>query len=78
MEPTFKLEQIVAIDSAQVPEPGDCIVVALLATDEVLFRRYRPHSGTQPVEPPYKLIADENFFEPREIPSQIGQSSWAL
>lgn len=68
MEPAFSTDTQITIDPNVAPQPGDLILVALLASDELMFRRYQPTSSARKgVEPPYLLKSDNNFFEPRQV-----------
>lgn len=66
MEPTFTTDMVVTVDPTQKPEPGDCVLIALLASDELLFRRIQ-YSGQKLQVPPYALKSDNTFFEARSI-----------
>lgn len=68
MEPKFPLGAACVVVSREAPpEPGDCCLVVLLASDEVLFCRIRPSVESQPARPPYVLRADNPDFEARQI-----------
>jgi transcriptional regulator with XRE-family HTH domain len=67
MEPTYQLGHLITVDPEQLPEPGDCVVFALLSENQVLFRRYRPQAESKPAMPPFTLQADNPYFEPRLI-----------
>ena len=68
MEPKFPLGATCIVVSRETPpEPGDCCLVVLLASNEVLFRRIRPSIESQPATPPYVLRADNPDFEARQI-----------
>jgi transcriptional regulator with XRE-family HTH domain len=57
----------ILIDRDKTPTPGDLVLVALLSTDEVLFRKYKPPAESRGRQPPYTLIATNEDFEPRPI-----------
>lgn len=67
MEPRFPTDSVVTIDPEQLPEPGDCIVVVLLASREVLFGRYRPKPETRSAQPPFTIRFDNQDYEARLI-----------
>jgi len=67
MEPTFPIGTAITVDREKMPAPGDCVLVALLAQNIVLFRRYRPSAGSKPTEPPYTLRADNPDYEPISV-----------
>jgi transcriptional regulator with XRE-family HTH domain len=57
----------VVLDCNATPSPGDYVLVALRATRELLFRRFKPGAEAKPGEPPYTLMAEHPDFEPRLI-----------
>jgi transcriptional regulator with XRE-family HTH domain len=67
MEPSFPERTLITVDRQRRPEPGDCVAVALLATGEVLFRRFRPSSDGKSIDPPYTLRSENDDFEPRSV-----------
>lgn len=68
MEPTFNQQMIITVDAAAVPSPGECILVALLAKNELLFRRYIPKIERKGnLRAPFKLKGDNFYFPEREI-----------
>ena len=67
MEPLFKRHEIIIVDPDIMPEPGYVAVFALLASGEILFRRYRPAAESKPAMPPFTLVAENPDFEPRLI-----------
>lgn len=70
MEPRFEIGHTVVIDPERMPEPGDCVLVALLETQQVVFGRYKPAPDSRPGQPPFTLEFDNRFFEPRLITLQ--------
>jgi len=67
MFPLFSPGDLVIVDSAISPSPGDCIAVLVAEAPRILFRRYRPAKESQRVEPPYTLRAENPDYEPRPI-----------
>jgi transcriptional regulator with XRE-family HTH domain len=67
LEPMLKPGGLAIFDRTKAPQPGDVALIVLLATDEILIRRYRPSPEARPAFPPYVLRADNPDFEPRSI-----------
>ncbi|RTL61995.1 MAG: S24 family peptidase [Hyphomicrobiales bacterium] len=68
MEPTFTQHMIITVDPNVGPSPGECVLVALVAKRELLFRRYIPKIERKDgVRAPFKLKADNAYFPEREI-----------
>lgn len=68
MQGAFRIDDTtVTVDGVKMPEPGDCVLVALLATEQLLFRRYQSSSKSKKVEPPYTLRADNADYEARLV-----------
>jgi transcriptional regulator with XRE-family HTH domain len=55
----------VTIDSSITPEPGEIVAAALLATEEILLRRFRPGSSGKRTE--FILKADNPDFGERSV-----------
>ncbi|MGE5510302.1 MAG: helix-turn-helix domain-containing protein [Bacteroidota bacterium] len=54
----FAPGKTVVVDRQVLPQPGYCVLVYSMREDKSYFRRYRPHAGSKPGEPPYDLLAD--------------------
>lgn len=67
LQPQFQIGDLVVVDPERMPEPGDCIAVALRSERTVLFRRYRPPGEGAHVVAPFTLVSDDPNFEPRFI-----------
>jgi transcriptional regulator with XRE-family HTH domain len=67
MEPRFEVGHIVVVDPERIPEPGDCILVALLSSQEIKFGRYKPSPESRAGQPPFTLEFDNRFFEPKLV-----------
>lgn len=68
MQGAFRIDDTtVTVDGAKMPEPGDCVLIALLATEQLLFRRYQASGKGKRVEPPYTLRADNADYEARLV-----------
>jgi hypothetical protein len=66
---------IVTIDTLRLPEPGDIVVVVLLATGEFLFGRYRP--GPTHIADEFTLRSDnpdylERTVTKKNVPRVVG------
>ena len=67
-EPRYSQQSTTAVvDVQQLPKPGDLTLVALLASDEVLFRKMIPEPNSKPGQPPYELRAENADFHARPI-----------
>ena len=67
----FAIGTQVLFDLTAKPTPGDYVLCVLLASDEVLFRRYRPGAASKSGEPPFTLVPDnERDYEPRVVTRQ--------
>jgi transcriptional regulator with XRE-family HTH domain len=58
MIPGWPIGTQIVVDRELMPHTGDCVCIVLVASGEVLFRRYRPSSSGKSVTPPYTLRAD--------------------
>jgi HTH-type transcriptional regulator, cell division transcriptional repressor len=67
MYPVFGDGDVVVVDPLVLPQPGDCIAIALPQEQTLLFRRYRPPPKARAADPPYALDADGAYFEPRTV-----------
>src|SRR5690606_25221720 len=54
LAPSVDVGQILVVDPVIKPSPGDIVLVALLESNEVLLRRFKPESENR-VAPPYIL-----------------------
>jgi len=70
MEPRFEIGHTVVVDPELQPEPGDCILVALLASQQLIFGRYKPAAESKPGQPPFTIEFDNHFFDSRLITMQ--------
>jgi transcriptional regulator with XRE-family HTH domain len=67
-DPRYPQQSTTAVvDAQQLPQPGDLTLVALLASDEVLFRKMVPEPSAKPGQPPYELRAENADFHARPI-----------
>jgi transcriptional regulator with XRE-family HTH domain len=67
----FTVGSQMMFDLTAKPLPGDYVLCVLLASDEVLVRRYRPGAASKPGEPPFTLVPDnERDYEPRVVTRQ--------
>lgn len=70
MEPLFQIGHTVVVDPEHVPEPGDCVLVALNEPQQVIFGRYKPAPESRPGQPPFTIEFDNRFYEPRLVTLQ--------
>jgi transcriptional regulator with XRE-family HTH domain len=67
LAPNIAQGQVVMVDPGLVPQPGDCVAIVLLTSQEPLFRRFRPTNQREALQPPFDLLADNSFFPIRKV-----------
>ena len=59
MGPAFAPGNVsILVDPSVKPRPGDFVAYVLLASQRLMFRRYKPHDGAKPKLPPFDLVPD--------------------
>src|SRR5262245_8745415 len=68
IESRIPADSVLTVRYRKLPEPGEIALVALLANNELLLRRYRPGSSGKPGEVPFTLKPDNpDYGEARTI-----------
>lgn len=70
MEPRFELGHTIVVDPERLPEPGDCILVALITPQQLVFGRYKPAADSKPAQPPFTIEFDNRYYDSRLVTMQ--------
>lgn len=59
----FKPSHIVTVDREKMPSPGECVLLVMVRSKDIVFRRYKSQGFGKPLAVPFKLTADNSSYD---------------